>query len=123
MALFRADILFDAQTVEDLKTAPIASPGSVESCRVITRHISGIDELLAQMCSMEYVVTWRFHGVVFAQLLNKRVLALSYHPKVSTLMNDLGLAEYCLDIRRYNLTVLTEVFTSMVNNSREIKGP
>jgi hypothetical protein len=37
-------------------------------------------------------------------------------------MNDLGLAEYCLDIRRYNLTVLTEVFTSMVNNSREIKG-
>jgi polysaccharide pyruvyl transferase WcaK-like protein len=71
---------------------------------------------------MEYVVTCRFHGIVFAQLLNKRVLALSYHPKVSTLMKDLGLAEYCLDIRRHNLTVLTEAFTSMVNNSREING-
>jgi polysaccharide pyruvyl transferase WcaK-like protein len=118
LALFSTDILFDAQTVEDLKSA---LTGSLEARRIVCVQISGIKELLEHISSMDYVVTCRFHGVVFAHLLNKPVLALSHHPKVSTLMNDLGLAEYCLDIRTCNLTVLTETFTSLVKNSRHIK--
>jgi polysaccharide pyruvyl transferase WcaK-like protein len=70
---------------------------------------------------MDYVVTCRFYGVVFAHMLNVPVLALSHHPKVRTLMNDLGLSKYCIDIRECDLNQLKEAFTSLVSDRDEIK--
>jgi polysaccharide pyruvyl transferase WcaK-like protein len=120
LALFSTDIWFDAPTIEDLKTALKAD--NVESHRITHKPIGAFDELLEQLSSTDYVVTCRFHGVVFAHMLNKPVLAISHHPKVSKLMNDLGLAKYCVDIRRSDPTVLAETFTALVNNSGEIKN-
>jgi polysaccharide pyruvyl transferase WcaK-like protein len=122
LALFSTDIWFDSQAIEDLKAALAGGAESVEPRLITHTPILGIDGLLSQMYSMNYVVTCRFHGVVFAHLLNKPVLALSHHPKVSTLMDDLGLAQYCVDIRTCDVNVLTETFTSLVSNSDEIKS-
>jgi hypothetical protein len=66
-------------------------------------------------------LTCRFHGVVFTQLLNKPVLALSHHARVPALINDPRLTAYCLDIRRCGLTIQTEAFTSLMSSSGEIK--
>jgi polysaccharide pyruvyl transferase WcaK-like protein len=75
------------------------------------------------MSAMDYVVTCRFHGVVFAHLLNKPVLAIAHHPKVTNLMKDLGLSKYCVDdIRAFDGNVLIETFQSMVSNTAEIKS-
>ena len=63
---------------------------------------------------MDYVVTCRFHGVVFAHMLNKPVLAISHHPKVTALMNEMGLGKYCVDIRTFDLDLLTETFAAVV---------
>ena len=81
-----------------------------------------VDDLLSNISAMDYVVTCRFHGVVFAHLLNKPVLALSPHPKVVTLMNDLGLSKYCLDIRTFDPDGLAETFASLVAGTSEIKA-
>jgi len=40
---------------------------------------------------MDYVVTYRFHGVIFAHLLNKPILAVARHPKAIELMAGLDL--------------------------------
>jgi polysaccharide pyruvyl transferase WcaK-like protein len=91
--------------------------------RIVKREdIAGIDELLSTMRPMDYIVTCRFHGVVFVHLMNKPVLALSSHPKVSSLMNDLGLAKYCLDIRTCDVNTMQETFLSLMANRDEIKG-
>jgi hypothetical protein len=39
--------------------------------------------------------TCRFHGVIFAHLLNKPILAVARHPKVTELMVGLELSNYC----------------------------
>jgi polysaccharide pyruvyl transferase WcaK-like protein len=78
-------------------------------------------ELLATMSSVEYVVTCRFHGVVFAHILNKPVIALTHHPKVSTLMSDIGMQEYCLDIRTVDAKRLIDTFRSLIANAPAIK--
>jgi len=70
---------------------------------------------------VDYIVTCRFHGVVFAHLLNKPVLALSHHPKVTTLMNDLGLSKYCMDIRTFDPALLADTFASLVADTEEVK--
>ena len=120
LALFCSDIGIDPPVIEDLerilRAQAHASAHSITSVSVKTTG-----ELLSAMSAMDYVVTCRFHGVVFAHMLNKPMLALSHHPKVATLMNDLGMAKYCVDIRTCDAAVLTDRFLSLVHNRAEIR--
>ena len=118
LTLFGTDIGVDPLAIEDLRL------------RLLNHHniatpeyssVRSIDELLSQMSAVDYVVTCRFHGVVFAHLLNKPVLALSHHPKVMTLMNDLGLSKYCVNLRTFDPVLLADKFESLVANTDEIK--
>jgi polysaccharide pyruvyl transferase WcaK-like protein len=74
------------------------------------------------MSGFDYIVTCRFHGVVFAHLLNKPVLAIAHHPKVAELMSDLELSAYCVDIRDFDPNLLAERFAMMVVRTEEIKA-
>jgi hypothetical protein len=69
------------------------------------------------VCSMPYRVTCRFCDVVLGPL-NKSVLTLSHHPNMST-SRPPRCAECCLGI---GMCHPDEAFTSVVGNSREIKG-
>jgi polysaccharide pyruvyl transferase WcaK-like protein len=116
LTLFCTDISLDPPAVEDVQRVLRSDSGSL--CRV---HQWTTEELLVNMSAMDYAVTCRFHAVVFAHMLNIPVLAINHHPKVRSLMNDLGLSEYCVDIGNCDLSVLTEKFSSLVNNRDEIK--
>ena len=72
--------------------------------------------------SQHFIVTCRFHGVIFTHLLNKPVLALSHHLKVTLLTDDLGLSRYCFDIHTCDAASLTKAFRSLVQNGSEIKS-
>jgi polysaccharide pyruvyl transferase WcaK-like protein len=80
-----------------------------------------IPHLLATMSAMDYVVTCRFHGVVFAHLLNKPVLAIAHHRKVTDLMESLGLSKYCFDIETFDSVQVVDAFESLTRNVDEIK--
>ena len=124
VALFGSDIGIDPLAIADLQSALKSDHGIAgdgDSHCIIKEAVSSLEELLAQMSSMDYVVTCRFHGVIFAHLLNKPVIAISHHPKVATLMSDIGLDKYCVDIRTFDLNLLTATFTAAVRNSKEIK--
>jgi polysaccharide pyruvyl transferase WcaK-like protein len=84
--------------------------------------VESVRDLIATMSRMDYVVTCRFHGVIFAHLLNKPVLAIAHHPKVTELMADLELSGYCVNIRDFDVNSLTDRFTSIVNNAEEIRS-
>jgi polysaccharide pyruvyl transferase WcaK-like protein len=117
--LFGNDIGADPAAIEDMRTV------LRNRHNIITPEYVCVDsarELLSRMSAMDYVITCRFHGVVFAHLLNKPVLAISHHPKVSNLMNTLGLSQYCFDIEKFDPERLTGAFESMVRNSEEIKS-
>ena len=85
LTLFGTDIGFDPLAIEDLQMA-LRNRHSVT--RLPYDSVKSAKELLAAMNKMDYVVTCRFHGVVFAHLLNKPVLAISRHPKVMDLMKE-----------------------------------
>src|SRR6202034_1929982 len=78
-------------------------------------------KLLARTAALDYVVTCRFHGVVLAHLLNKPMLGVAHHPKVSTAMADIGLADYCFDIATFETNQLSDAFASLVSHRDEIK--
>ena len=112
----------NSQTIEELdvalKNATHMADTRVLNCDVITNT----EALLSQMSSMDYIVTCRFHGVIFAHLMNIPVIAISHHPKVATLMTDLGLSEYCLNIHSFDAELLATTFTRMVSDKERIKA-
>ena len=101
----------------------MTSDGAVAdaAAHIPRERVASLDGLLAAMSTMDYVVTCRFHGIVFAHLLNKPVLAVSHHPKMTALMNDIGLGSYCADIRSFEPESLLETFTAMVADADRIR--
>lgn len=121
--LFGSDIHHDALAIADLRER-IASeiPAEQLAQSIIQPEISTTEELLRQMSLTEYVVTCRFHGVIFSHLLMKPVLAIAHHPKVSILMDDLGLSAHCLEIDQVASGRLIEKFQLVVRNRNKIKS-
>lgn len=122
--LFCNDIGIDppaANDVERILTSRADDHGR-SSDQLQRVHNWTTSELLQNMSSMDFIVTCRFHGIVFAHLLNKPVLAISHHPKMTGLMDDLGLAQYCVDIGSLDLALLTDTFLSLVENRQEVQN-
>jgi len=122
LTLFSTDMWFDAETIEEVDTALRSEAGMDATHLLPHAPILEIDTLLSCMSSMDYIITCRFHGVVFAHLMNIPVIALSHHPKVATLMSDLGLSEYCLNIDTFDVELLIATFNRMVANKTAIKA-
>ncbi len=121
LSLFCSDINVDPPAIEDLAALLRASNKSYDSDSIVTRPINSGTDLLRAMGSMDYVITCRFHGVVFAHMLNIPVLAISHHPKMVSLMENLGLSEYCVDIQNCDAQMLAERFNAMTRNAPAIK--
>jgi polysaccharide pyruvyl transferase WcaK-like protein len=121
IALFTSDIWFDVETIQDLKNA-IESKVDVARRQWITdRTVNTVEEFLSETSVVDYVVTCRFHGVVFAHLLNKPLIAISYHPKVITLMNDIGISDYYVDIDSFDSDFLLNKFSLLSGNAEQVK--
>ena len=122
LTLLCSDIGVDPPAIEDLKMNICGQvTGSDHAC-IARPTIKSVADLLRVMSSLDYIITCRFHGVVFAHMLNIPVIAMSHHPKMDTLMSDLGLAEYCLDIHRADGRALKTAFASMVDNRESIRS-
>jgi polysaccharide pyruvyl transferase WcaK-like protein len=123
VALLSGDIGVDPMAVEDLQKALKNEGIAAASQSVTAGQVRSTGELLAGMAAVDYLVVTRFHGVVFAHLLNKPVVALSHHPKVAALMSDLGLSRYCIqNLRTFDDELLAQTFQELMNHGDEIKG-
>ena len=121
LALFGSDISHDPLAVNDLNMS-LKNEYNWSSKSCITKEsVNTTSELLLRMASMDYVVTCRLHGVIFAHLMNKPILAISHHPKVNILMSDIGLSEYCVDINNFYSDTLVKKFKHLVENKVDIK--
>lgn len=121
LRIFSTDISFDASALKDFEESlrGIAGHSPNRISRIDT--IDGVDRLLEEIAQLDYVVTCRFHGVIFAHLLQKPVLAVSHHQKVKSLMRDLGLSAYCLDIRDLSAGALKKAFDSLIRNEESVR--
>jgi polysaccharide pyruvyl transferase WcaK-like protein len=122
LALFSSDTRIDLPAIADLYAAVKEIAPGTGDLGVQKYAVQTTEEFLSNLSSADFLVTCRFHGVVFAHLLNKPVLALSHHPKVTKLMSDFGLSEFCLDIRNCDAQLLIETFTRLVNNQDSVRA-
>jgi polysaccharide pyruvyl transferase WcaK-like protein len=89
--------------------------------RIIDEPVASVENLLSQLAATDVVVATRFHNVLLSLLLNRPVIAISFHHKCSSLMSQMGLSEYCQDINGLSAATLIEQFCQLQQNAGCIK--
>jgi polysaccharide pyruvyl transferase WcaK-like protein len=89
--------------------------------RIIDEPAASVDDLLSQLAATDLIVATRFHNVLLALLLNKPVIAISFHHKCASLMTQMGLSEYCQDINDLNADRLIEQFCRLEKNAASLR--
>jgi polysaccharide pyruvyl transferase WcaK-like protein len=89
--------------------------------RIIDEPISSVENLLAQIAATDLVVATRFHNVLLSLVCNKPVISIAFHHKCESLMNAMGLSEYCLNINDLKADQLIERFCNLERNCDKIK--
>lgn len=94
--------------------------------RVERMQTTTVEQLLSCLSGVDLVVAARLHAVLLAHLLHKPVLAVSYDRKIRSWMEELGHAEYCLQIDSFDpdegIDRLREIDESRGRLTLEIKG-
>ncbi|MGO9531637.1 MAG: polysaccharide pyruvyl transferase family protein [Syntrophobacteraceae bacterium] len=89
--------------------------------RIIDEPILSVEDFLSQLAVTDVVVATRFHNVLLALVLNKPVISISFHQKCVSLMDEMGLSEYCQDIDRLNVDRLIEQFCALRTNAEDLR--
>jgi len=90
--------------------------------RILAEPITTAKDLLSQLAATDLVVATRFHNVLLALLLNKPSIAISFHHKCSALMSEMGLSEYCLDIKHLDAKGLIGQFCQLEKNAANLRN-
>jgi polysaccharide pyruvyl transferase WcaK-like protein len=90
--------------------------------RIIDEPIESVDELLSQIAETDLVVATRFHNILLSLFLNKPTIAISFHHKCSSLMDQMGLTEYCEDMNTLKVDGLIEQFCRLEKNAPSVKA-
>jgi polysaccharide pyruvyl transferase WcaK-like protein len=116
-------VLGDAHTlaVDDFRAVlrKRLAPNTAE--RVTYRPTNSVEELLSQLGAADLVVATAFHNILLSLLLDKPVIAISFHHKCSSLMSEMGLSEYCHDINEMNADTLVKQFQALARNADDVK--
>jgi polysaccharide pyruvyl transferase WcaK-like protein len=111
----------DTSVSKEFRSLLRASFEGYDEERIIDQPALSVEQLMPQIAATDIVVATRFHNVLLALVLNKPVIAISFHQKSASLMSDMGLAEYCHDINHMNAGRLIEQFQSLETNAEKLK--
>ena len=111
----------DEVVIQEFVSLLRARVGAADERRLLHQPITSLDELLLQLGTVDLVVATRFHNVLLALVLEKPVIAISFHHKSAALMEEMGLAEYRHDINRMDATALIAQFQDVEARSELLK--
>lgn len=112
----------DTFVIDEFRSALKAQLGSYDEERIIEPPSTSVRDILAEIGATDVVIATRFHNVLFAMLLNKPVIAISFHHKCSSLMRQMALSEYCHDINQMDGDRLIAQFRKLENNEAAVKS-
>jgi polysaccharide pyruvyl transferase WcaK-like protein/glycosyltransferase involved in cell wall biosynthesis len=111
----------DTMAIDAFKSVLQTRFGSYDVERVVDQPIRSVDDVLGEIAATDIVVATRFHNVLLSLLLNKPVIAISFHHKCSSLMRQMDLSEYCHEIHDIDTDRLIAQFQRLEENQTAVK--
>jgi polysaccharide pyruvyl transferase WcaK-like protein len=112
----------DDQLFDDLRARIEPNLETEARARLLFGNVTSVQDLLLLLHSLDFVVASRLHGLILSFLADKPSIALSYDRKVKTLMTDVGLKAYCLDIRSFTGENVFATFLNLQTNGAVVKS-
>ena len=78
-------------------------------------------DALKKISSCSVFVGMRLHSIILSTLLNIPFVGISYHPKVTSLIEDLSMSKYYCEIDELSYEKLKRLFHLILDNYSEIK--
>jgi polysaccharide pyruvyl transferase WcaK-like protein len=110
----------DTAAVADFMNALRRHAGSYHEARVVYRPVRSVQQLFAEISEADAVVATRFHNVLMSLLLEKPVIAISFHHKCSSLMREMGLSSYSQEMGELDADALIARFQVLTQNATDI---
>ncbi len=122
LRVFTTEVSVDRYAIEDLKVrlSSLVSPELIGP--IFSRPSESVKDVLREMSKFDFIVTSKFHGIIFSHLLRKPVIALSYHRKMDVAMQAVGQSRFCADVESFDVDWLTKAFRSLIHESGSIKA-
>lgn len=122
LKVFSGEASVDIHALDDLKERLERSESRAIIDDIFIPPSRDVEDLLFEMSGFDFIITSKFHGVIFSHLLEKPVIALSYHNKIDDLMRLAGHSQYCLSIESFTSESLEEGFRALVNDGNNLKS-
>jgi polysaccharide pyruvyl transferase WcaK-like protein len=119
--LLIGDVSYDKRVKEDVMKILRERGVRHREGQLIDDPVSSVEELVAQLARTDLAIATRFHNILLALMLNKPVLALSYHEKIASLMEGVGMTDYCQGIDGLDLDRLVDQFLKLEQNTEILK--
>ena len=118
--LIRSDIYLDMSAIADAMQMLKRTGLPIRDQQIIEPEINTVEDLIDNLNRVDLVVASRLHTVLLSMRVSKPVLALSFGSKIDMLMQDTGLAEYCLPIGTFAPAALLQSFSALQAHRVEI---
>lgn len=112
----------DNAAIDDLLSILVKKGYPFPCEQIIQRSIKTVDELMSELVTVDVFVGTRLHTLLLAALVNKPMLAISYHQKIDSLMMDTGEAQYCIQIDTFDVQTAIERFEDLLRNRLQIQN-
>ena len=112
----------DAEAVAEIFATLGVSHPALAPGRVVAEQIASFEELMQAMAPASSVVATRYHNVMCALKLGKPAISLGYSDKNVSLMEDMGLPEFCQHANDISVDRLVEQFAKLEKNADEIRA-
>jgi polysaccharide pyruvyl transferase WcaK-like protein len=111
----------DEATVREILADIRAFRPELDDSWVVAEPVSTFGDIMEALEPLGAVVATRFHNLIAAVMLSKPTMAVGYSSKHSSLMSDMGLAEFSYSIQSLDVGVLTEQFLEMERRSDQLR--
>jgi polysaccharide pyruvyl transferase WcaK-like protein len=119
--LFPTQLRMDPSAIQDVKQIMEREGGGPYMHRVRECNIQTVEDLVEQISAIDVVVATRFHGVLISYLLNKSVLGICHQQKTKDLMQDMGQANFMIDIYDCDSNSLIRLFSELESSAEAVK--
>lgn len=93
-----------------------------EADRIHPLEVSTVQELRRELSRMDFVVSTRYHGVIFGILERRPVLGLSYGFKFGQLARMMGTSEFIVDAEAMDAAELIDRFRKLARNEDRVRS-
>jgi polysaccharide pyruvyl transferase WcaK-like protein len=111
---------------EDRKTATAlldrldrALPADM-TARLVAEPCETLHLLMRQIAQSDIVVATRYHNVICALKMARPTISIGYARKNEALLSDVGLAEYCHHVERFDVDTVIEQFRRIFRERQEV---